>query len=190
MPTPHTSPSIATLEHFRRAVADIGANGDNDVLPFDVDTRFISACSEELASLAADFDAHLARKAPNDADAALGAITVFSERLLAPAGPSGFRITTKIHPFWNIYLNGVAAGIAERHEASRSSRAHSYRYATDGPSLFQKESSWRGFKEATVADLASRDSDQIVVLTDVSSFLRACFASPARKSLNRHSPRN
>lgn len=162
--------TIATLEHFRRAVADLAAHGDNDVLPFDVDTRFISACSEELALLASEFDAHLAAKAAKDSDATLKTITVFSERLLAPAGPSGFRITTKIHPFWNIYLNGLAAAIAERHESSRSSRVHSYRYAQSGPSLFQKEASWRSFKEATIADLSSRDSHQVVVLTDVSSF--------------------
>lgn len=30
---------------------------------------------------------------------------LFSERLLVPAGSAGFRITTKIQPFWNIYSN-------------------------------------------------------------------------------------
>ena len=31
-----------TLDHFTRAAIDIGAHGDNDTLPFDVDNRFIS----------------------------------------------------------------------------------------------------------------------------------------------------
>ena len=30
-----------TLAHFERAAADIGAHGDNDTIPFDIDTRFL-----------------------------------------------------------------------------------------------------------------------------------------------------
>ena len=36
------------IEHFERAAQDIGARGDNDTLPFDVDNRFVK---EEAASL-------------------------------------------------------------------------------------------------------------------------------------------
>ncbi len=36
-----------------------------------------------------------------------------SERLIAPSGPAGFRVVTKIHPFWNIYLNGLAISLVE-----------------------------------------------------------------------------
>jgi hypothetical protein len=95
---------------------------------------------------------------------------VFSERLLAPAGSSGFRITTKIHPFWNLYLNGVGVALAERHEAVRSSRAHSYRFVSNGPALFDKSASWRAFREATISDCDPQNPTEVVAQTDVSSF--------------------
>jgi hypothetical protein len=44
-----------TLEHFKRAISDISANGDNDTLPFDLDNRFISENQEELANIAFGF---------------------------------------------------------------------------------------------------------------------------------------
>ncbi|MEM8816505.1 MAG: RNA-directed DNA polymerase [Pseudomonadota bacterium] len=162
--------SFATKEHFRRAIADVAAYGDNDVLPFDVDTKFISECSEELTETVHRFALKLETKSDGDCKSVLKGITVFAERLLSPSGPSGFRITTKIHPFWNIYLNGLAVAIAEQHEDIRSPRAHSYRYAQEGRSLFRKEASWRAFKEATLEESDSDDSDQVVVLTDVSSY--------------------
>lgn len=48
-----------TLEHFLRAAADIGAHGDNDTLPFDVDTNFVSARQNELAEVAFAFSEEL-----------------------------------------------------------------------------------------------------------------------------------
>jgi hypothetical protein len=44
--------TVLTIDQFRRAIADIVEHGDNDVLPFDVDTRFIAERAEELANLA------------------------------------------------------------------------------------------------------------------------------------------
>jgi len=41
-----------SLEHFKRAISDISANGDNDTLPFDIDNRFISENQEALANIA------------------------------------------------------------------------------------------------------------------------------------------
>lgn len=41
--------NILKIDHFHRAIADIVAHGDNDILPFDVDTRFIAECSDSLA---------------------------------------------------------------------------------------------------------------------------------------------
>jgi hypothetical protein len=162
--------TIVTLDHFRRAVADIAEHGDNDVLPFDIDTRFIAARSEELAKLAFNVGEMLEKKIDADCIGALDSITVFSERLLAPAGSSGFRITTKIHPFWNIYLNGVGVALAERYEVVRSSRAHSYRFASSGPSLFNRSESWRAFRKATISDCDAQNTFEVVVQTDISSF--------------------
>lgn len=41
-----------TLDHFKRATADVGAHGDNDVLPFDIDNRFIAERQDALAAVA------------------------------------------------------------------------------------------------------------------------------------------
>ena len=68
-------------------------------------------------------------------------LTVGSERLLVPSGSHGFRITTKIHPFWNLYLNGLGLAIAEANEGRRSERVHSYRLGGDPPSFFDKSRS-------------------------------------------------
>ncbi|PCI85108.1 MAG: reverse transcriptase [Hyphomicrobiales bacterium] len=96
--------------------------------------------------------------------------SIYSERLLTPAGTSGFRITTKIHPFWNLYLNGLAVGIAENLEPDRSERAHSYRFNDDEKLFFKKEASWRSYKEATIADVNLQIDGSVVVQTDISNF--------------------
>lgn len=117
-----------TLDHFRRATADIGANGDNDTLPFDIDVRFIKDAQEPLAEIAYAYFQDLDGLSKKEVKNAINALEVFSERLLVPTGAAGFRITTKIHPFWNIYLNGLGIAIAEAHEPLRSDRTHSYRF--------------------------------------------------------------
>src|SRR6202030_2411174 len=102
-----------TEEHFRRAVLDISANGDNDTLPFDVDNRFISENQEELASIAFRFSQGLEKGNKKSARNLIDELPIFSERLLVPTGSAGFRITTKIHPFWNIYFNALGVAVAE-----------------------------------------------------------------------------
>lgn len=159
-----------TLEHFKRAAADIGANGDNDTLPFDVDVRFVKERQDELAGIAFRYFEHLSRLDKKSARHAVNALEVFSERLLVPTGASGFRITTKIHPFWNIYMNGLAVAIAETHEPHRSSRAHSYRYATSGDRLFNRINSWRMYREACIQECEAVGDGAIVVQTDIASF--------------------
>ena len=100
----------------------------------------------------------------------INALHLFSERLLVPTGPEGFRITTKIVPFWNIYINGLGVAIAEKHETERSPNAHSYRFATSGDELFDRSRSWRAYRESTLTDDALREGESIVVQTDISSF--------------------
>jgi hypothetical protein len=156
-------------EHFARAVADVAAHGDNDTLPFDVDKRFIKDTQEELTDLAFDLWEALHKQGRQKAIQTIEGSRVFSERLLAPTGPSGFRIVTKIHPFWNVYFNGLGVAIAEALEAARSPRAHSYRLAREGTALFDRTASWRTFREATLDDCRNSD-DLVIVQTDISSF--------------------
>lgn len=158
------------LDHFRRAAADVAAHGDNDMLPFDVGTRFVKDNEEALAELAFAYGQELAKLDKKAVKNSVDSLPIFSERLLVPSGPAGFRIATKIHPFWNIYFNGLGIAVAEALEPTRAERAHSYRFVTQGADLFDRARSWRKFREATIADCSSQGDDAIVVQTDISSF--------------------
>jgi hypothetical protein len=155
--------------HFERATVDIAAHGDNDTLPFDVDNRFITDCKEKFATIAFNFSQELANNSKKGARNAIDELPIFSERLLVPAGPAGFRITTKIQPFWNLYFNGLGIAIAEVLEPIRSHRVHSYRFLPNGDDLFDRSSSWRQFREASIQD-CEKLSSGFVVQTDISSF--------------------
>ena len=155
-------------DHFQRAAADIGAHGDNDTLPFDVDNKFIKERSTELAQIAYNLGAEIAKGSRKSARNMIDSATIFSERLLSPSGPGGFRIVTKIHPFWTIYYNGLGIAVAETLEPFRSDRVHSYRFNSTGVELFDRRSSWKAYKLETLERLDT--SHGFVVQTDVSSF--------------------
>jgi hypothetical protein len=121
-----TSVPAVRFDHFERAGADIGAHGDNDTIPFDIENRFVQKSQKKLAALAFEYFQALEARGPESARKAIDALNVFSERLLVPVGPTGFRVTTKIHPFWNLYFNGLGIAIAEQLEPQRSDRVHSY----------------------------------------------------------------
>ena len=159
-----------TLEHFIRAAEDIGSHGDNDMLPFDIDNRFISDKKNQLAKVAFKFFSSLEKGGSKNAKDKLNSLNIFTERLLSPTGVSGFRISTKIHPFWNVYLNGLAISIAEENEKHRSDFAHSYRFINEGESIFDRDKSWREYKEATINNPSLKNPDAYVVQTDISSF--------------------
>ncbi|MEO5328185.1 MAG: RNA-directed DNA polymerase [Magnetococcus sp. THC-1_WYH] len=160
------------LHHFERAAREVAKHGDNDTLPFDIDVRFCGDKASELASIAHGFYSELqASQASKDNHGRIAELSIPNERLLAPSGPSGFRIVTKIHMFWNIYLNGLAIAIAEVLEPHRSSNVHSYRFIQKGgEQIFDGNRSWRAFKEATVIQAKNAGKDAIVVQTDISSF--------------------
>lgn len=158
-------------QHFKLAALEIGHHGDNDTLPFDIDNRFIKDKHAELAAMAYEYFCHLEGLGKSQAVKTVNSLQAFGERLLSPTGSAGFRVTTKIHPFWNIYLNGLGIAVAEALEPKRSVRAHSYRYSLDDRhNIFDREKSWRTFREATIADEALAQKNAVVVQTDVSSF--------------------
>ncbi|MEW6455017.1 MAG: RNA-directed DNA polymerase [Pseudomonadota bacterium] len=159
------------LRHFERAVADIAAHGDNDTLPFDVDNRFLAERREALVKIAFAFSQELAKNTKAGAKNLIEELQVFSERLLVPAGTAGFRISTKIRPFWNFYFNGLGIAVAENLEPIRSDRVHSYRFLNEGDGLFDPVASWRSFREASIQDAENvSDGNGFVVQTDISSF--------------------
>lgn len=160
-----------TLHHFERAAREIAAHGDNDTLPFDLDVRFCRDQADALAAIAFGFYRELRDGPAKECHDRIAAMHVYSERLIAPSGPAGFRVVTKIHPFWNIYLNGLAIAIAEALEPQREPHAHSYRFLPDGgEQLFDPNRSWRAFKEATVLHANSVGPDAVAAQTDISSF--------------------
>src|SRR6266496_2767325 len=94
-----------TIDHFTRAIEDISVHGDNDTLPFDIDNGFIADNHDALARMALSFSRDLQQAGKDKARSIVEGLPVFSERLLVATGSAGFRITTKIHPFWNMYFN-------------------------------------------------------------------------------------
>lgn len=158
------------IGHFTRAALEIGQFGENDTLPYDVDAAFIKDKATDLAHIAFDLFQTIDGMPVNDAKGFVSGLIVGAERLLVPSGSQGFRITTKIHPFWNMYLNGIGLAIAEENEGNRSSRAHSYRLGRDSPAFFDKTKSWRSYKEATLLESRLQADGCVVVQTDISNF--------------------
>ena len=157
-------------DHFRKAAIEIGHSGENDTLPYDIDASFIRDKADELSQICMRLFEHIDSMSSSDAAKFVNELTIGSERILVPAGSHGFRITTKIHPFWNLYLNGLGFAIAGENEANRSDRVHSYRLSNGGDSLFDKARSWRTYKEATLQETALEEEGSVVVQTDISSF--------------------
>ncbi|HXZ01931.1 MAG TPA: RNA-directed DNA polymerase [Stellaceae bacterium] len=157
-------------DHFLKAALEIGQSGENDTLPYDTDAGFIRDKSENLAQICFDLFQSIEAKSVKDAAAFMNELTVGAERLLVPSGSHGFRITTKIHPFWNLYLNGLGLAIAEANEGNRSPRVHSYRLGGEASAIFDKSKSWRAYKEATLEEEALKSEGCVVVQTDISSF--------------------
>ncbi len=160
------------LRHFERAACEVAKHGDNDTLPFDLDVRFCGDRANALASIAYGFYSEMrSSQAQKDNHDKIAALKIYSERLVAPSGPAGFRVVTKVHPFWNIYLNGLAIAIAEVLEPQRSRNVHSYRFLQNGGvQLFDGQRSWRFFKEATITQAELAVDGSVIVQTDISSF--------------------
>lgn len=157
-------------EHFVRAAVEIGQSGDNDTLPYDIDSSFVRDQADGLAKLCFELFTLLDGKSFKDAKNFINELALGSERLLVPSGSHGFRITTKLHPFWNLYLNGIGLAIAEANETQRSSRAHSYRLDASKSYYFDPSRSWRAYRECTLQEPGLQHKGVIVVQTDVSSF--------------------
>jgi hypothetical protein len=149
---------------------EIGQSGENDTLPYDTDAAFIRDKSEDLAQICFGLFRSIEAKSLKNAAEFMNALTIGAERLLVPSGSHGFRITTKIHPFWNLYLNGLGLAIAEANEGKRSPRVHSYRLGGEAPAIFDRSKSWRAYKEATLQEEPLKYEGCVVVQTDISSF--------------------
>jgi len=157
-------------KHFHRAALEIGQSGENDTLPYDSDAAFVRDRADDLAEICIDLFKHIEALNSKQRADYMNGLTIGSERLLVPSGSHGFRITTKINVFWNLYLNGLGIAIAEANEHRRSERAHSYRLGSDLPAFFDRSRNWRAYKEATLKEDALGKSDCVVVQTDISSF--------------------
>jgi len=156
--------------HFLRAALEIGQSGENDTIPYDVDAAFIKEKSEDLAEICITFFRDIESGRLGKPANFMNGLTIISERLLVPSGSHGFRITAKIHPFWNLYLNGLGLAIAEANEGNRSARVHSYRFSSDTLDFFDRSRSWRSYKEATLKEAALAEDQAVVVQADIASF--------------------
>lgn len=176
--------------HFVRAALEIGHSGDNDTLPYDLDAGFIKDKAADLAALCMNLFQRVEVGAVGKPAAFMNGLVILAERLLVPSGPHGFRITTKIHPFWNLYLNGVGLAIAEANEGQRSARAHSYRLASEGPGFFDRTKSWRAYKLATLNEPDLGEDRAVVIQTDVSSFYEHIYHHRLENVLNDLAPQS
>lgn len=158
------------INHFIRAALEIGHSGENDTLPYDLDAGFVKERANDLAALCLELFQNIETGKVGKAVTFMNGLAIAAERLLVPSGPHGFRITTKIHPFWNLYFNGLGLAIAEANEGQRSDRAHSYRLASEGPGFFDRSRSWRTYKLATLDELDLDQEGSVVIQTDISSF--------------------
>lgn len=156
--------------HFLRAALEIGQSGENDTLPYDIDAAFIKEKSDDLADICINLFGEIESGNVGRPANFMSGLTIISERLLVPSGSHGFRITAKIHPFWNLYLNGLGLAIAEANEGNRSARVHSYRLGNDAADFFDRTRSWRSYKEATLQEPILNEDDAVVVQTDIASF--------------------
>jgi hypothetical protein len=161
--------------HFLHAALEIGQSGENDTLPYDLDAAFIKEKSEELSDICIAIFRDVENGTVGKPATFMNGLTIASERLLVPSGSHGFRITAKIHPFWNLYLNGLGLAIAEANEGNRSSRVHSYRLGTEKPDFFDRTRSWRSYKEATLSEQALAEENAVVVQTDIASFYERIY---------------
>jgi hypothetical protein len=158
------------LHHAVGHDLEIGHSGDNDTLPYDLESGFIKDKADDLAALCLKLFQGVESGTLGKPVVFMNGLAIVAERLLVPSGPHGFRITTKIHPFWNLYLNGLGLAIAEANEGQRSARAHSYRLASQGPGFFDRTRSWRAYKLATLQEPDLDQDRAVVIQTDVASF--------------------
>ena len=159
-----------TRNHFHWAALEIGQSGENDTLPYDFDAPFVRTKADDLADICIELFNYIEGLDSRERVRFMNGLTIGAERLLVPSGSHGFRITTKIHAFWNLYLNGLGIAIAEANEYRRSTRAHSYRIGCERPAFFDKTKSWRAYKEATLNEEVLSTKECVVVQTDISSF--------------------
>lgn len=156
--------------HFLRAALEIGQSGENDTLPYEVDAAFVKDTADELSDICLALFQDVERGAVGRPVEFMNGLNISSERLLVPSGSHGFRITAKIHPFWNLYLNGLGLAIAEANEVNRSQRVHSYRLGGDDADFFDRTRSWRAYKKATLGEKVLEEQHAVVVQTDIASF--------------------
>jgi hypothetical protein len=161
--------------HFLHAALEIGQNGENDTLPYDIDAAFIKGQHEKIAEICIILFNDIESRKVAEQVSFMNGLTVASERLLVPSGSHGFRITAKIHPFWNLYLNGLGLAIAEANEPNRSSRVHSYRLSSVAPEFFDRSRTWRFYKEATLTETILVSDQTVVIQTDIASFYERIY---------------
>lgn len=170
--------------HFLRAALEIGQSGENDTLPYDIDAAFIKDKAAELSNICMTLFHSIERGKIGKPAAFMNGLSIFSERLLVPSGSHGFRITARIHPFWNLYLNGLGLAIAEANEIHRSRRVHSYRLGGERPDFFDRTKSWRTYKEETLNEHNLTESGAVVVQTDIGSFYEHIYHHRLENAIN------
>lgn len=147
---------------FQAAMANVARYGDTDILPNPVENRVMAEYSERMTKLLLVahkyFNRCFTQHPPDDV------------RVLAPVSHTGFRWSTQIDPFWNVYSLGLTLAISERIEKARipvsEQYVFSYRIDLDAylsGTFFQPV----GWKEFMARSRELSDQSEYVVMCDI-----------------------
>lgn len=155
---------------FSKAVRNIAAHGDTDVLPFPLENFLFTDCQSEVIEILEathkDFDKAVETSAP------------YYERLLAPSGYNGFRWVTQIDPRWNAYYLSLAIQlfpeIERRRLSTEEKSVFSYRYHWDKENgdIFSRDIGYDAFT-VRATELAQKYSH--VALCDIAQFYDSSY---------------
>ncbi len=170
--------SAKTEAGFARAIRNVTAEGDTDVLPFPVENFLLRDSREEVTELLRtkhrNFDSELRHRPP-----------VF-EKLLVPAGYTGFRWVYQIDPIWNLYFLSLCIKIAPELETKRiavsSGRVFSYRFHYDRQksTIFDKSIGYAAFATESTE---KAENHEYVVVSDIASFYDNVYHHKLENSL-------
>lgn len=151
-------------KYIDQALKNIIHFGDTDIFPFPFERLLFEErfeeCKEIVLNIHKNFDELIDIKPP------------LTEIKLNQVGYFGFRNSTQIEPFWNVYYLSLVLSLAEPIEKVRISipenSVFSYRYEWNSKksSLF-KDISWNDYR---LESLKKSKTDNFIVQTDISDF--------------------
>ncbi len=161
------------------ALKNVANHGDTDVFPFPFETHLFfdkeAECHDIILDMHNNFESYMAQSPPSTLET------------LTQVGYTGFRWSTQIEPFWNVYYLALVISVSEQIENERipleDEMVFSYRYFYDEQEtkLFGP-SSWNDYKKKSVN--LSHDYEYVAV-TDIADFYSRIYHHRIENALRR-----